>query len=49
MMFNEFLELLSDSNIRFYGIDGNFYFKNNIIERDLNILKISNGEAIPID
>ena len=49
MMFDEFLELLSDPKVKFEGIDGNFYFKNNIIERDLNILKISNGEAIPVD
>jgi len=41
-------KLLNKSNIRFAGVDGSFYFLNNIIERDLNILKISNGKAINI-
>ena len=36
---------LQNSNIRFAGVDGNFYFSNNRIERDLQILQINNGEA----
>ena len=47
--FNEFLLTLNDSKINFNGIDGKFYFKNNIVERDLDILKISKGAAIKID
>ena len=38
-------EALNNSNIRFAGVDGNFYFSNNRIERDLQILQIDNGEA----
>ena len=34
---------------RFSGIDGGFYFKENIIERDLDILEISNGFAKKIN
>ena len=29
--------------------DGNFYFKDNMIERDLNILKINNGNSFVIN
>ena len=35
------IKLLNNPNKRFDGIDGNFYFKDNMIERDLNILKIN--------
>tara|TARA_B100000963_G_scaffold59866_1_gene47827 strand:+ start:2170 stop:3348 length:1179 start_codon:yes stop_codon:yes gene_type:complete len=42
-------ELLDNSSIKFEGVDGEFNFKNNIIERDLQILKISNGVAAPIN
>ena len=35
--------LLNDDNLRFSGVDGSFYFLNNSIERDLNILKINKG------
>ena len=45
MNLREVVNLLNDPNIRFDGIDGGFYFKNNMIERDLDILKISNGTA----
>ena len=45
MSLRELINLLNDPSIRFDGIDGNFYFKNNMIERDLDILKISNGTA----
>ena len=38
-------ETLKKNNIRFAGVDGNFYFLNNRIERDLQILKIKNGKA----
>jgi len=45
MTFENIHYLLNDSNIKFEGIDGKFSFKNNIIYRDLKILKIKNGEA----
>ena len=45
MSLRELVNLLNDPSIRFDGIDGGFYFKNNMIERDLDILKISNGTA----
>ena len=45
----QFKELLSDSEIKFEGIDGNFNFKNNMIHRELSILKITNGFAKPIN
>jgi hypothetical protein len=38
-------KLLDSSNIKFDGIDGKFFFVNNIIYRELDILKINNGEA----
>ena len=38
-------KLLNDQSTTFEGIDGKFSFKNNIIFRELEILKISNGEA----
>jgi len=37
--------LLNSPDKKFDGVDGNFYFKNNMIERDLQILKINNGNA----
>ena len=43
------IKLLNNPNKRFYGVDGNFYFKNNMIERDLNILKIENGNSVVIN
>ena len=43
------IELLNNPNKRFEGIDGNFYFKNNKIERDLDILKINNGNSFVIN
>jgi len=39
-------KLLNNKQISFNGMDGEFSFKNNVISRKLNILKISNGEAI---
>ena len=38
--------LLNDDSTIFDGIDGKFYFKNNVISRELDILKISNGKTI---
>ena len=43
------IELLNNPNKKFDGIDGNFYFKDNLIERDLNILKIANGNSFVIN
>ena len=40
-----FHKMIQNSNTKFAGLDGNFYFLNNIIERDLQILRINNGEA----
>jgi hypothetical protein len=36
---------LQNNNIRFAGVDGNFYFSNNKIERDLQVLQIKDGQA----
>ena len=38
-------EFLADSKVKFDGIDGKFFFKNNIIYRELNILQINKGIA----
>ena len=38
-------ETLQNSKIRFSGVDGNFYFENNRIERDLQVLQIKDGKA----
>ena len=43
------IKLLNNPNKKFNGVDGNFYFKNNMIETDLNILKINNGNAFVIN
>ncbi len=43
------VKLLNNPNKKFDGIDGNFYFKDNLIERDLNILKINNGYSVVIN
>ena len=42
-------KLLNDNNATFDGIDGRFSFKNNIISRELNILKILKGKATLIN
>ena len=47
--FEDVIELLNNPNKKFDGIDGNFYFKNNMIERNLDILKISNGNSFVIN
>tara|TARA_A100000164_G_scaffold197588_1_gene175225 strand:- start:192 stop:539 length:348 start_codon:yes stop_codon:yes gene_type:complete len=46
--FRDLIKLLNNPNKKFDGVDGNFYFKNNMIERDLNILKINNGNSFVI-
>ena len=45
----DLVKLLNNPNKKFNGVDGNFYFKNNMIERDLNILKINNGSSFVIN
>ena len=45
----EFYNLINDKNFIFDGVDGNFYFKDNLIERELKILKINNGQALEIN
>ena len=47
--FGDVLKLLNNPNKKFEGVDGNFYFKNNIIERNLNILKINSGNSFVIN
>jgi len=49
MNIDNFYTLLNDSNTKFDGVDGRFYFKKNIIQRELSILKILNGKAIKIN
>jgi len=46
---DDVIKLLNNPNKKFSGVDGNFYFKNNMIERDLNILKINNGNSFAIN
>ncbi len=43
------INLLNNPNKKFDGVDGNFYFKNNMIERDLDILRINNGNSFVIN
>ena len=43
------IKLLNNPNKKFDGIDGNFYFKDNMIERDLSILEINNGNSFVIN
>ena len=42
---SSFYKLLNENNTKFSGVDGSFYFLNNSIERDLDILKIEKGEV----
>ena len=46
---DDLINLLNNPNKKFDGIDGSFYFKNNIIERDLDILKINNGYSFAVN
>ena len=41
--------LLNNYNIKFDGIDGGFYFKDNVIERNLDIVQISKGKTLKIN
>ena len=45
MTLNKSKDFLNNSNITFDGIDGNFFFSDNIIVRKLDILRIKNGTA----
>jgi len=49
MSVSEVFDLLDSSLVKFDGIDGEFYFKENMIERNLDILKIRNGLANKIN
>ena len=49
MKINSIYNFLNNGKIKFDGIDGKFYFKNNIIHRELNILKITGGVAKKIN
>ena len=49
LSFNQMIELLNNPSVKFDGVDGKFFFRNNLIERDLDILKISNGKANKIN
>jgi len=49
MTLNDVYNLLNNHNNKFDGIDGVFYFKDNIIERDLDILQISEGKTLKIN
>ena len=42
-------DLLNNGNIKFEGIDGKFYFINNIIFRELDILQIKKGNAFKLE
>ncbi len=45
----KFFELIESESFIFDGVDGNFYFKNNVIERQLKILQINSGKALQIN
>ena len=47
--FSDVIKLLNNPNKKFDGVDGNFYFKNNLIERELDILKINNGNSFVVN
>ena len=49
LSFQQMIKLLDNSSIKFDGVDGKFNFYNNTIKRDLDILKIDNGEAKKIN
>tara|TARA_B100000989_G_scaffold287435_1_gene257060 strand:+ start:1586 stop:2905 length:1320 start_codon:yes stop_codon:yes gene_type:complete len=46
---DEVINLLNNPYKKFDGVDGNFYFKENMIERDLDILRINNGNSFLIN
>ena len=45
MNIGEAYDFLDNSNFKFEGIDGEFFFNKNIITRKLGILKIKNSSA----
>jgi len=45
----DFYELIDSKSLMFDGVDGNFYFQKNLIERELGILQINKGEAVQIN
>ena len=49
MTLGEVYTLLNNNDIKFDGIDGKFSFINNIIFRELDILKISKGSALRLN
>ena len=48
MSYSETINLLNNSKTKFEGVDGEFYFKRNMIER-MDILKITSGKTIKIN
>ena len=49
MTIKQTYDLLNNSQIKFDGIDGKFFFDNNIIFRELDILKILDGNAYSLN
>ena len=49
LFLHDVYDLLNNYNIRFDGIDGGFYFKDNVIERNLDIVQISKGKTLKIN
>ena len=45
----DFYNLVDNKKLKFDGVDGNFYFQNNLIERELGILQINKGQALQIN
>ena len=45
----DFYKLINSKNLVFEGVDGNFYFQKNLIERELEILQIYQGKALKIN
>ena len=41
--------IVDNKSVIFDGVDGNFYFQGNLIERELGILKIQKGKALQIN
>ena len=48
MKLKDAYKFLDNSKNKFDGIDGKFFFLNNIIFRELDILQINNGLAIKL-
>jgi len=49
MTIEEAYDLLNNSQIKFDGIDGKFFFVENVIFRELDILKIAKGRALKLN